>query len=233
MELQSLQRKGAVWKCLRIGEHALLLEIDGQEEQLELVHEFTNALNRAEINGIQDVVPAYKTIGLIFDGSVLDHDKLIRKIETKLDSGNEYSKKSQLFKIPVCYDLGLDWDEVEKKTKLSKREIIEEHTSKDYTIAMMGFTPGFVFLNGLSERIWCSRRENPRVSIPKGSIGIGGKQTGFYSLESPGGWQIIGQTPISFFDSEKSPPSELGAGDKVLFYAIDELEFKEITLEQS
>lgn len=233
MELRSLQRKGAVWKCFRLGEHALLLEIYSEGEQLELVHEFTNALNRAEINGIQDIVPAYKTVALLFEGSVLDHDTLIRRIETELDSDNEFSRKTQLFKIPVCYDLGLDWGEVEKKTKLSKREIIEEHISKDYTIAMMGFTPGFVFLSGLSERIWCSRRESPRVSIPKGSIGIGGKQTGFYSLESPGGWQIIGQTPISFFDSEKNPPSELGAGDKVQFYAIDELEFKEINLEQS
>lgn len=232
MELRSLQRKGSTWKCFRLGEQALLLEVEKQENQLESVHEFTNALNYANIEGILDVVPAYQTIALLFDGSGIDHDLLIKKIETILVSDKDDFKTPALFEIPVCYDLGLDWNKVEEKTKLSKDEVIKEHTSKEYTIAMMGFTPGFVFLNGLNESIWCGRRESPRVSIPKGSVGIGGQQTGIYSLESPGGWQIIGRTPVSFFEAEKDPPSRLGAGDKVRFRAISKQEFEKLNPEQ-
>jgi len=134
----------------------------------------------------------------------------------------------QRYEVPVCYELGLDWDEVEGHAGLSREKIIGLHISGSYTVAMQGFIPGFLYLSGLSEKIACPRREEPRTKIPAGSIGIGGNQTGIYSLESPGGWQIIGQTPISFFDASKTPPSQVEAGDKVVFKKISEEEFQNL-----
>lgn len=231
MELRSLLRKGTLWRCYRLGEQALLLKVEEGNHKLESVHEFTNAVQYSDIDGVTDIVPAYQTIALLFDEAKLDHDKLIKQIETILVSDKDDFRTSQLFRVPVCYELGLDWDEVERNTKLAKQEIIEEHTSKAYKIAMMGFTPGFVFLNGLNDNIWCPRRSSPRISIPKGSIGIGGEQTGIYSLESPGGWQIIGQTPVSFFNAEENPPSKLEAGDEIHFFPISKTEFEQFGME--
>ena len=117
---------------------------------------------------------------------------------------------------------------MENKTNLSKEEIISIHTSTQYSIAMFGFLPGFMFLEGLDQRIWVPRKDNPRTKVDSGSVGIGGEQTGIYSLESPGGWQIIGRTPDQFFDINNKTPTNFTAGDIITFRKISSKEFESL-----
>jgi len=129
--------------------------------------------------------------------------------------------------IPICYEKGLDWEIVCQHCQLSQAEIIERHSTRTYRVAMTGFLPGFVYLAGMDEKLNCPRKENPRTQVPKGALGIGGNQTGIYSLPSPGGWQIIGQSPLSFFNNTE-PPNLLKTGDYLRFIAIDMTTFEQL-----
>jgi inhibitor of KinA len=133
-------------------------------------------------------------------------------------------------KIPVCYDiaLGLDLFELSQHSKLSIEEIIDKHSSQTYKVYMIGFLPGFPYMATVDVSIQMNRRAVPRQIVPKGSVGIAGEQTGIYPLDSPGGWQIIGQTPLNLFDISKENPCLLSPGDRVEFYAISLEEFWEI-----
>ncbi len=224
MELKSFQHSGVSWQVSILGEQALLLKPDVESEKLHVIHKFSHLLDEYLIFGVIDIVPAYDSIAIIFDEGLKNHTELISQL-IELPTTKSENAGSLKREVPVCYDLGLDWGEIEKHTNLSRSEIIEIHSSKIYTVAMIGFIPGFVFLEGLDPSISCPRKLNPRTSIPKGSVGIGGNQTGIYSLESPGGWNIIGRTPFSFFEVEKRPPSKLKAGDKIKFLQISEYEF--------
>ncbi|MDR6748572.1 inhibitor of KinA [Bacillus pumilus] len=129
--------------------------------------------------------------------------------------------------IPVCYggELGPDLEEVARINHLTPEEVVRIHTAGTYLVYMIGFAPGFPFLGGLSEKIAAPRRETPRMSIPKGSVGIAGKQTGVYPISTPGGWQLIGQTPLPLFRPDEKVPSLLRAGDEVRFVQMSEKEF--------
>lgn len=220
MELKSIQFKGVSWKVFRLSEKSWLLNPEVQNNVLELIHETSNAIESARISTLIDLIPAYDSLTLVFNSSDIN-------IERVLSSINQLTKKSisNIHEINVCYNMGLDWEEMESVTGLKKKAIISIHSSKEYTIAMMGFLPGFVFLEGLDTRISASRKSNPRIFVPKGSVGIGGNQTGIYSLESPGGWQIIGKTSQSFFNVEQIPPTTLQAGDKVRFIPISKEQY--------
>lgn len=132
--------------------------------------------------------------------------------------------------IPVCYDdrFGLDLAHVAAETNLTKKEVIELHTSGIYRIYFTGFLPGFLYLGGLDTKIHVPRKSTPRLTVLKGSVGIGGSQTGIYPKNSPGGWQIIGQTPLPMFDVSAKDLAPFHAGDSILFESIDFLEFLEI-----
>lgn len=223
MELPSLLHNGKSWKAKILGEQALLLET--VEGSLDQVHNLVAAIEGASLEEIIDVVPAYNSVALIFDKDVWNHTSLLQAIEN-LTSNNLSKEVTQpIIEVPVCYEMGLDWEEVTGYTGLSKEEVTQQHSSAIYTVAMMGFIPGFVFLEGLSDELMVPRKPTPRTSIPSGSVGIGGSQTGIYSLESPGGWNIIGRTPVSFFDAKESPPTNLKAGDQIRFRPISEEEF--------
>ena len=141
---------------------------------------------------------------------------------------DEISTKIDLIEIPVCYggNQGPDLQEVSRLTNLSPREVIDAHTKPLYTVRFIGFAPGFPYLSGLDEALHVPRKQNPRKSIPVGSVGLGGKQTGVYSLETPGGWQLIGRTPLTLFSPSMNPPSLLKSGDSVRFVPITELEYE-------
>jgi inhibitor of KinA len=134
---------------------------------------------------------------------------------------------SRPIEIPVCYDakFGLDLNRVAEHTKLSEREIVDLHSTREYRVACIGFVPGFTFLAGLPKNLATPRRGVPRKEIPPGSVGIGGAQTGIYPLRSPGGWNLIGRTPLKLFDPTKDPPTLLCPGDRVRFRAITREEF--------
>src|SRR5699024_4926794 len=134
---------------------------------------------------------------------------------------------SRMVEIPVLYggDYGPDLDLVAHRNQLSTEEVIRIHSERDYLVYMIGFAPGFPYVGGMDERIEAPRKENPRQSIPAGSVGIAGKQTGIYPFESPGGWQIIGRTPAQLFLPESNPPTLIQPGDRLRFVPIDEAEY--------
>jgi len=135
----------------------------------------------------------------------------------------------RVVEIPVCYggDLGPDLDDVARMHELSPDEVVRLHSAAEYLVYMIGFMPGFAYLGGLPERIATPRRKTPRTAVPAGTVGIGGRQTGVYPLVSPGGWNLIGRTPVKIFDIARAEPTLLGTGDRVRFRPMTRAEFDE------
>jgi len=141
-------------------------------------------------------------------------------------TGNSSSNPREI-DIPVCYgrDYGPDLEIVAQKNKLTPEEVIQYHSDSEYLVYMMGFAPGFPYIGGMSDKIATSRKETPRLKIPAGSVGVAGGQTGVYPIDTPGGWQIIGRTPLPLLQPEQEPPTLLQSGDIIRFYAISEEDF--------
>lgn len=159
------------------------------------------------------------------------HSKAVKKLKEIYQQKQDVKKqKSKTWKIPVCYDakFGLDLEEVSQANQLPVDEVIQLHSSTSYLIYFLGFQPGFLYLGGLDEQIHIPRRNNPRLRVEKGSVGIGGEQTGIYPQDSSGGWNIIGKSPINFFDIQKPKPCFAKAGDKIQFIPVDLDAFYEI-----
>tara|TARA_R110000868_G_scaffold383578_7_gene650679 strand:- start:30672 stop:31367 length:696 start_codon:yes stop_codon:yes gene_type:complete len=230
MELKSQQHNGISWKFSVLGEQALILEPQVQKDHLYHIQSLANQIEAHEVEGIVDIVPAYKSLSIIFEMPIKSHKFLIDILSGLKGTSISVSSKV-IHEIPICYDLGLDWEIVENQSGIKKGEFILQHSSKTYTVAMMGFLPGFMFLNGLDDKLSVPRKISPRTKVPSGSVGIGGDQTGIYSLESPGGWNIIGQTPLTFFNVDKTPPTKLKAGDEIKFKLITKKEFEHWSIE--
>lgn len=188
-------------------------------------------VERQHINGLVDIIPAYREVTFVFDSLVIDIASFKHFLEKQLNKmdGEIVDKKGTHYDIPVLYndEVGLDLLEVAKYHGLSIEEVIHLHTAQAYRIYMLGFLPGFAYLGGLDAKLHTPRKNTPRLRIPAGSIAIGGEQTGYYPVDSPGGWLIIGQTPLVMFDSNR-PEIKLHAGDRMKFYAIDKLEFQKL-----
>ncbi|MCH4890559.1 5-oxoprolinase subunit PxpB [Acidaminobacter sp. JC074] len=179
-----------------------------------------------ELEGVLSVVPSYNSIMIYYDLLKTDYESLKARVLDFESSPLDYDKKI-VVRIPVCYDLGLDLERVSKHTGLSLEEVIESHSSRDYLIYMIGFTPGFPYLGGMDERLTTPRLEVPRTKIQAGSVGIGGKQTGIYPLATPGGWNIIGKTPLKLYDQAHSK-TLLKMGQYVRFVPISQDEYHRI-----
>jgi inhibitor of KinA len=196
-------------------------------------------LEAARIPGVIELAPAYTSIALFFDpvrvaeaGAPPESliDWLAAKVQAALRGGSKRTgqkSESHLVEIPVCFEreFGFDLDEVAQRAKLSSEETIQRHVAAEYRVHCVGFTPGFGFLSGLDPRLATPRRSTPRTEIPAGSVAIGGAQTGVYPIRSPGGWNVIGRTPLRMFDVRRDPPALLRAGDRVTFRAITRQEF--------
>lgn len=179
-----------------------------------------------------EIVPTYCSVSIFFDLAETSFSAVkfftayvLKKIE-QADINESFSSK--IINVPVCYeneDFSPDLENVSSYTGLSKEEIIKIHSSEDYLIYMMGFLPGFPYLGGMDERLEVPRLETPRTRIPAGSVAIGGKQTGIYPVDSPGGWQIIGRTPLRLFDAERNPSFLYEPGDKIRFVPITRQEY--------
>lgn len=180
--------------------------------------------------GLRDIVPAYNTLTLVYDTvllkkkdpSILAYDQMRSYLEALLQKANEQRTASRIMDIPVCYDLTLapDLSSLAALHALSVEAVINIHTSTPYRVYMIGFLPGFVYMGSVDERIQTPRKAKPRTVVPAGSVGIAGAQTGIYPFDSPGGWQLIGQTPLRLFDAKKEAPCLFEPGDEVRFHAV-------------
>ena len=196
------------------------------------VHRFAARLRRDAPAWLRDVVPAYASLAVFFDPARIDADDARAWIAAQNADDIEASA-SQVVEIPVRYGgtFGEDLDAAAAELGMTAEALVARHREPLYTVAMIGFAPGFPYLSGLDPALTLPRLATPRTRVPAGSVGIGGAQTGIYPRESPGGWRLIGRTPLTLFDPRRSSPSLLAAGDRVRFVAIDDDAFARLERE--
>ncbi|MCX7780890.1 MAG: 5-oxoprolinase subunit PxpB [Negativicutes bacterium] len=214
------------------GEQGLVVDFGNEisEHINMLVQQLARLLSAQNITGITEVVPTYRSVMVYFDPVLIARAELTALIYRALEqvvSRNDKSSARKVIHVPVCYGgvFGPDMDFVVRRTGLTMQEVIAIHTAKAYLVYMLGFTPGFPYLGGLPEALVVPRLEKIRAKIPEGSVGIAGRQTGFYTVASTGGWRIIGRTPIRAFNPEAANPFVFAAGDYLQFKAVSVDEF--------
>jgi len=188
----------------------------------------TNYIEKLNLTEIEDVISLKNSVGIIFNPHKITSSEFIKNIKKLISNKNLTNNKSlKTWKIPICYDKGfaIDLDEISSKCKLDIDQVKKIHKESTYQVDMVGFLPGFLYLGNLDKSLHLQRKKNPRTHIPEGSIGIAGNQTGIYNIESPGGWNIIGRTPLRLFDKLKEPPIKIKQGDKIIFEEITKEEF--------
>lgn len=201
------------------------------------VHAAAATLHAAELPGVTDLVPAYAALGLVYQplvwarGEGLPWRQLADAVRAVFAAPPPYLRAAGArIEIPVCYGGtdGPDLAAVADRCGFSAAEAIARHSAREYTVAMLGFAPGFAYLLGLDPALHTPRRAEPRLRVPRGSVAIGGAQTGIYPSDLPGGWQLIGRTPLTLFDAARDPPCLLAPGDRVRFRAIDAREWADL-----
>lgn len=218
-------------RILTVGDCAVSVEF-GQEISLEINHKvmaLKMVLEREPIRGIVELIPTYCSLLIQYDPMDLRYGQLRDKLEalvTQLDEVEMPPK--QVVEIPVAYggEYGPDLGEVARAHNISEDEVIKLHSEPEYPIYMLGFVAGFPYLGGMNKAIATPRKKSPRLKIEAGSVGIAGEQTGIYSVESPGGWQIIGRTPLKLYDVNRNDPVLLKAGQYIKFKPITKEEFR-------
>ena len=220
-------------KILTAGDASLLVEF-GKEINPEINRKIAatvQLMREQHIEGVVDVIPSFCALLINYDPRVIGYEEIKSRIKDllriEIKAGAERKK---IFEIPVCYggEFGPDIATIAEHAGLTEQEVIDIHSSRDYLIYMLGFLPGFCYLGGLDERIFTPRLASPRIKIDAGSVGIGGSQTGIYPLDSPGGWQLMGKTPVKTYDPDREVPILVEAGDYIRFVPIDEEEFYRI-----
>lgn len=224
-----------------LGDQAVIIELGDEitNDIQKKIHLVTAYLDAEAPSWIIEYIPAFTTITIFYEPMMLarlcNHQVLPYEYACKLIddllktiTGNK-AAEPRVIKIPVCYggEFGPDLETVAKINGLTTDEVIHIHAGGDYSVFMIGFAPGFPFIGGMSESIAAPRRDTPRLKIPARTVGIAGMQTGVYPIETPGGWQLIGRTPIELFRPDDEIPSLLHAGDKVQFFPISLEEYKE------
>ena len=213
-----------------LGDAALYCDFGNEVDQktnIKVIKYFEN-IKKQNIYGINNLTPSYNKLIISFDLNVLNFTELKKKIEDIKISESEVKQNQKIIKIPTCCDdeFALDIERLSLKLNLTKKEILEKYFNKEYFCYMTGFIAGMPFLGDIDKKIRFQRLETPRVKVPKGAVGITEQFTNIYTFESPGGWNILGRTPIKIFDqvSEKQP-TLINPGDKVLFYEINKKEY--------
>ena len=215
-----------------------LLVVLGNEISPELhkrVIALFHALQALHDNRIRNLHPGYTSLLVDFDPLRWNHDELRVVIERlPANAGGAIEGTANVVTLPVCYgaDFGPDLLAVAAQAKIPPEEVIRLHSSAVYVVCFLGFSPGFAYLGGLPESLHTPRMATPRQSVAAGSVGIAGGQTGIYPVDSPGGWRLIGRTPIRMFDPAAAPPTRLQPGDRVKFSAIDRAAFDAMSQER-
>lgn len=218
-------------KYLLAGDKSIVVEF-GDIIDEEINRKVINLMKSIEKSSLSDyiyeMIPTYRSLMIIYNPLKIEFNNLINTVKD-MESNLEILEKHEknIVKVPVLYgnDFGPDIETVAKHNGLKIEDVIKLHSEAEYLVYMLGFTPGFTYLGGMNNKLETPRLANPRVKIPEGSVGIAGKQTGVYPIESPGGWQLIGRTPIKLYDPKRENPILLKAGDYVKFIPITKDEF--------
>lgn len=230
-------------RIVPMGDSALVVEF-GDEPRPELSAHIAAIAGRLRVSppaGVLDVVPTYTTLAVHYDPALIEegdspYDTLACEIEEWLrGEPPESVVPGRLIEIPVCYGgkFGEDLEPIAARIGLQATEVANLHSSARYYVYMLGFVPGFAYLGGLDPRLATPRRGVPRPRVPAGSVAIGGTSTGIFPLETPGGWNLVGRTPMRMFVANAQPPCLLNAGDHVRFVAISEEQFEDMAQEVS
>lgn len=222
-----------------LGDQAVLIELGNKidESTNQQVRQIAARLDELNPPWMIEYVPTFTTVTVFYDpyyiseqitaADTLPYEWVCIALKNLLADVKGYTSHSRTIEIPVCYggDLGPDLPFVAKENEMTEEEVISTHINGNYLVYMIGFAPGFPYIGGMDKRIATPRRNDPRLSIPAGSVGIAGEQTGVYPIETPGGWQLIGRTPLPLFDPKKETPSLLQAGDRIRFTRIKEEDY--------
>jgi len=221
-----------------LGDRAVMITLGAtiDEATHRLVRTASMRIDRRPPAGFIDQVPAFTSIAVLYDPIVAargtsktPYARVVDDLTAALDGLTaERLPPARVVQIPVCYGgaLGPDLEDVAHAHEMTADDVVRLHTGGDYLVYMVGFMPGFAYLGGLPAKLATPRRTTPRTVVPAGSVGIGGSQTGVYPLDSPGGWNLIGKTPMAIFDIARAEPALLATGDRVRFRSITEAEFR-------
>lgn len=223
-------------RYLVAGDSAVCVEF-GNEISPEInkkIRAFKIAVEKSDIPGIVETVPTYRSLLVHYHPEVIGFKALTEKFDKLMGSSSSIPiPPPTVIEIPVLYggEMGPDIENVAEHNHKTVEEVIKIHTSEEYLIYMIGFIAGFPYLGGMSKEIATPRLKSPRVKIEGGSVGIAGEQTGIYPVASPGGWQLIGRTPLKLYDADREKPVLLEAGQYIKFAAVTEEEYKKIEKE--
>jgi len=223
-------------RFLPAGDRGLVVELgDAIDPALNArVRALAYALAPESVPGLLEVIPTYRSLGIEYDPARLGYDELTEEIRARLRTLDVAAlPPARRIELPTLYggECGPDLPSVCEHTGLDPAEVIRLHSGVDYLVYMLGFTAGFAYLGGLPEKLHTPRLASPRTRVPKGSVGIGGAQTGAYSAETPGGWRLIGRTPVPLFDPLRDPPTPMLPGDRVRFVPVDAEEYRRLEQE--
>ncbi len=213
-------------RFLPLGDSALIIEY-GERMDAEInqkVQRLAETFLSEPVEGIIEAVPTYRSVLLHYDSETLDYTTALAIASRRVEAAQEAAVAERpVVEIPVIYggENGPDLEEVARLHGLSPAQVVRIHSQKIYRVYMIGFTPGFPYLGEVDEAIATPRLDTPRTAVPAGSVGIAGRQTGIYPIASPGGWRLLGYTPLALFDLSKDPPSLLAPGDRVRFLPVE------------
>ena len=225
------------WKVQALGDHAIQFYLPQKMDpamigEIKYFHDF---IFSQQLKEIKDIIPSYHTLTLIYDIELMHEpiefaNDLFKKYKSQREIDLPNKELNKIIEVPVCYDenFGIDLISMSTKLNLSTTEIIKIHTENIYQVYCLGFTPGFAYMGDVPNAIQLPRHPSPRSKVLAGSVGIAGRQTGIYPSTSPGGWQIIGRTPIKIFDKAPAILGKLSAGNRIQFYPIDFAEFEKL-----
>lgn len=216
-----------------VGDRGILVEFSAEisREVNEKVRGLDYTLQKEELQGVEEIIPTYRSLLIFFDPLSTDRKEIMSEVKSRAESiENMTFPDPRIVEIPVKYggEYGPDLEFVASYNNLKEDEVIDIHTGGEYRVYMLGFTPGFPYLGGMSEKIATPRLDSPREKIARGSVGIAGDQTGIYPLSSPGGWRLIGRTPLDLFSADREEPFLLQVGDILHFVSITEDRYREI-----
>lgn len=198
------------------------------------VHALSARLRAAALPWLRDLVPAYTSLGVFFDPTLIEanevRDCLLQHLDQLAGDTGAATRDGHTIEIPVAYggEFGPDLIDAATELGLSPEALVQRHAAATYTVAMIGFAPGFPYLSGLDPALALPRLATPRTQVAAGSVAIGGAQTGIYPRASPGGWRLLGRTPLRLFDPQREAPALLAPGDRVRFRVIDAVEFARV-----